>query len=280
VNFSVHSGIGCGECHRGLEGHPEEGVVSPVACGVCHEKIAEKYSKSVHGEIAVKKLGKRTPDCITCHGDHRMITPKAIGFKKNIHTICGKCHEKEDLEYRESIHFTALSEGIEEAPSCTDCHIEHEILPKEVPLSPVYATNIPKTCGKCHEGMTLSQKYGVPSKRYTTYAESFHGIALQYGNLVAANCASCHGNHLILPRDDPRSPVNPANLVKTCGRCHPGASANFAKGRVHVEPRKSVSPGVFYVRLFYTVFIASLVFFFLLHILFDIRKKFRKGEET
>ena len=42
--------------------------------------------------------------------------------------------------------------------------------------------------------------------------------------------------HNILPPSDPLSTVNPANLVKTCGQCHTGATANFAKGQIHLDP--------------------------------------------
>ena len=54
--------------------------------------------------------------------------------------------------------------------------------------------------------------------------------------MTAANCASCHGVHSILPSSDARSTVNAANLRKTCGVCHKGVKeGKFAIGPVHVQ---------------------------------------------
>ena len=68
-----------------------------------------------------------------------------------------------------------------------------------------------------------------------TFFESYHGLAAQYGSTLAANCASCHGVHKILPSADPRSSIYKTNLVVTCGKCHPGATENFAQSKVHVD---------------------------------------------
>ncbi|MDR3378792.1 MAG: cytochrome b/b6 domain-containing protein, partial [Verrucomicrobiae bacterium] len=57
-----------------------------------------------------------------------------------------------------------------------------------------------------------------------------------YGSTVAANCASCHGFHKILPSADPNSTINKAHLVETCGKCHPGANKEFSLGKIHVPP--------------------------------------------
>src|SRR6202007_1864288 len=85
----------------------------------------------------------------------------------------------------------------------------------------------------CHEGMRMSQEFGFSGRRVTTYMASYHGLAAKLGSTVVANCASCHGAHSILPSSDPRSSTNKANLVKNCGHCHPGATAECAQGKVH-----------------------------------------------
>ena len=38
------------------------------------------------------------------------------------------------------------------------------------------------------------------------------------------------------PRPIRSSTINSANLIKTCGQCHPGDNANFAKGKIHLDP--------------------------------------------
>ena len=58
----------------------------------------------------------------------------------------------------------------------------------------------------------------------------------QYGSTVAANCASCHGFHKILPSSDTNSTISKIHLVETCGKCHPGANREFSLGKIHVAP--------------------------------------------
>jgi hypothetical protein len=47
---------------------------------------------------------------------------------------------------------------------------------------------------------------------------------------------SCHGYHKILPSSDTNSTINKIHLVETCGKCHPGANAEFSLGKIHVAP--------------------------------------------
>jgi len=82
----------------------------------------------------------------------------------------------------------------------------------------------------------------------------------------AANCASCHGNHDVRPASDPASTINPKNLEKTCGACHPGAGKGFASVKFHQAVSATGARGAWFVRLFYMGFIAVLVVGFVLHI--------------
>src|SRR5208283_5236144 len=91
-------------------------------------------------------------------------------------------------------------------------------------------------CSRCHSSERLNTKYNLPADRVKTFFESYHGMAAQYGSTVAANCASCHGYHKILPSSDTNSSINKSHLVETCGKCHPGASRDFALGKIHVPP--------------------------------------------
>jgi formate dehydrogenase gamma subunit len=90
-------------------------------------------------------------------------------------------------------------------------------------------------CSSCHASEKLNTKYNLPSDRVKTFFESYHGLAAQYGFTRAANCASCHSYHKVLSSSDPRSTVHQDHLVETCGKCHPGATANFAQSKVHVD---------------------------------------------
>jgi len=92
-----------------------------------------------------------------------------------------------------------------------------------------------EVCSNCHASERMNTKYNLPSDRVKTFFESYHGLAAQYGSTVAANCASCHGVHKILPSSDPRSTIHKTHLVETCGKCHPGATDNFAQSKVHID---------------------------------------------
>ena len=124
-----------------------------------------------------------------------------------------------------------------DAPVCIDCHGEHLIMDPSNPASPLNAANISaQTCGRCHGDPRLALRYDLPADRLPSYADSYHGLALEGGKLTAANCASCHGVHDILRSSDPRSTVNAANLSKTCGQCHKGVGeSKFTIGPVHVQ---------------------------------------------
>jgi cytochrome b subunit of formate dehydrogenase len=100
----------------------------------------------------------------------------------------------------------------------------------------------------------LSQEFGVAGARVQSYENSYHGLARRLGSPIAADCASCHGVHNILPSSDPKSMIAQANLPQTCGQCHPGAGEQFAVGKVHLNVPASQdagSTGVRWVRWVY-----------------------------
>lgn len=236
--------------------------------GLPDEKAMIAYERSVHG--AASKAGQiGSAVCSDCHGNHEILPgddPKSATNRQNIPTLCGKCHSGILEKYEKSVHGKGMRGGIAESPVCTDCHGEHTISRITDPGSPVASRNIPKTCTRCHDKEGISSRYALPKKRFSSYMDSFHGIAVEYGMTKAANCASCHGVHNILPSADPESSINAANLPKTCGQCHPNAGPNFARGPVHVEVTAAKSPGVFAIRMFYTLFISALVILFVLHV--------------
>lgn len=244
------------------------------------QKVMAAYEQSVHGMASRKSGLLGSAVCPDCHGNHAILPgdqPKSATHRQNIPTLCGKCHSGILEQYERSVHGKGMRAGIAESPVCTDCHGEHTITKITDPSSSVNARNIPKTCSGCHENIAIESRYALPKKRLSTYMDSFHGVAVEYGMTKAANCASCHGFHEILPSSDPASPVNKANLPKTCGKCHPNAGPNFAKGIVHVEATPQKAMGVFAVRLFYTIFIAVLVLLFVLHVGMDLLGRRRRA---
>lgn len=220
-----------------------------ITCGRCHgDKSVMKgsgitdrpflaYRESVHAK-AIAQGNLSAAVCTDCHNSHNIepaSNSKSSIAKSNIPTTCGKCHATESREFMQSVHGQAVVRGVSRSPACTECHGIHKIL---VPVD--HATNVPtlavgtESCARCHEGVTLTQEFGVASDRVSSYKDSYHGLASELGSKVVANCASCHGIHNILPSSDPRSMISTANLTKTCGQCHVGAGANFSTGKVHL----------------------------------------------
>ena len=235
------------------------------------------YEKSVHSRAVAEGLPAAT--CNNCHRSHdilRATNPRSSICRQNIPEMCGQCHGEESRKYLESIHGTAMRQGLTEAPVCTDCHGEHRIQATQDPNSPVSAAQVSKTCASCHGVTRIVQKYNLPANRVETYYNTYHGLAAQGGSTVAANCASCHGNHLILASSDPRSSINAANLPTTCGRCHPGASDNFAKGPVHLSLSERHEPILHYAREFYLVLILFTIGGMSMHNGLDFLRKLRR----
>ena len=234
-------------------------------------QMAASYEQSVHGH-AVAAGSEKAAVCTDCHGTHEILDAKDSKspiFKFNVPLTCGKCHDAVSKEFQQSIHGTAVAQGNWQAPVCTDCHGIHSIKSHLDPNSPVNAQNLAQaTCARCHEGVRLSQEFGVEGRRETTYLASYHGLAARFGSQVVANCASCHGAHSILPSSDPRSTINKANLAKTCGQCHPGVTEKFTAAKVHVDAPLSADVGskaVRWIRRFYLGMIFAVIGGMLLH---------------
>ena len=255
----------------------------PGTCGACHSQkfvmedggqsaqMVASYQQSVHGH-AVANGSEKAAVCTDCHGTHEILDAKDSKspiFKFNVPLTCGKCHDQVSKEFQQSIHGQAIAKANWQAPVCTDCHGIHSIKAHTDPNSPVSAQNVAQaTCARCHEGVRLSQEFGVQGRRATTYLASYHGLASRLGSQVVANCASCHGTHSIFPSSDPRSTIHPANLTRTCGQCHPGVTEKFASGKVHVDAPLSADMGskaVRWIRKFYLSLIFVVIGGMLLH---------------
>jgi len=263
----------------------------PATCGGCHgQKFVMEasghssqpfasYQESVHGK-AVAAGSEKAAVCTDCHGSHEILAasdPKSSIFKFNVPLTCAKCHESVKAEFMQSIHGQAVTRGNSQAPVCTDCHGIHSIKSHVDPSSSVSAQNLARnTCARCHEGVRLSQEFGFEGRRETTYLESYHGLASKLGSPIVANCSSCHGVHNILPSSDPRSTINHANLVKTCGQCHPGVNEKFVLAKVHVDAPLSADTGsvaVRWIRKFYLGMILVVIGGMVLHNLVIWRRK-------
>lgn len=256
----------CIACHSKQENH-----TGPTASFVL------SYEQSVHGQ-ALKNGNGKAANCVDCHSSHEMqkaSDARSKVNKANIPNTCAKCHASEVAAYKGSIHGIAFSSGNSSAPVCTDCHGEHKILAPKNPDSPVSKLHVSEqVCAPCHNSVKLSEKFGLPTGRGESFFDSFHGLAVKAGNKEAANCASCHGFHDILPSSDPKSRVNKMNLAVTCGRCHPGANENFGVGSVHVTTKAEDKNGLIgFVSNIYVMLIVVTIGIMGLHNIFDFFRK-------
>jgi formate dehydrogenase gamma subunit len=253
----------------------------PKMCGECHSqnipgvsgKPGLAYQESVHGKL-VAAGNEKAAVCSDCHEAHDIRSPGDVTspvYRANIPKTCSQCHTSEAKIFATSIHGKALAEGSIHSPVCTDCHGVHIIKATNDKASAVNGKNQGDiACAQCHNSIRMTQEFGVPGGRTDSYNASYHGMANAVGSTKTASCSSCHGTHNILPKSDPASTVNPANLVKTCGQCHTGANANFAKGQIHLDP-EAIAKADFgakvnnYVRGVYILLIVGTIGFMFLH---------------
>ena len=189
--------ISAAEIAASRHSHPRTQAV-PVSCSQCHS------------EVNVSRV--RPCETITHPVD------------------CSKCHEDQGQQYQRSKHGQLLAAKDPNAPSCKDCHGTHRILDKRDPESRTFATRVPELCGSCHrEGQKAAVRYvGTQHEIIQHYQESIHGKGLlKSGLTVTATCTNCHTAHMVLPKSDPQSTVNPKNVPATCGACHHGIEEQF-----------------------------------------------------
>ncbi len=212
----------CVQCHKVLEGR----LAAPVNA-MLHD---------IHGQKGLS--------CADCHGgdptvgfkemDYAMSMDKKKGYigkpkPSEIGQFCAKCHgnaaymkkynpslRTDQLEqYKTSIHGIRIAKGDVKVAQCISCHGYHGILSVDDPQSPVYPTNVPKTCAKCHADANYMKEYKIPTDQYDKYTHSVHGIALlQKGEVRSAPaCNSCHGSH-------GAAPPGLSSVIFACGQCH------------------------------------------------------------
>lgn len=324
---SVHGALQCTNCHGDVTAPgPHEPAPKPVDCGQCHADVATDYSKSIHATVAAKG-DRAAPHCSSCHGKHDILPksdPASRTNRFNIPATCASCHANVQMtrnhpvpppsvinQYFAGVHGKGtLEKGLNVSAVCSDCHGAHLVLPKNDPQSTISHKNVPRTCGKCHEGIfrefeqsshgqqwqrgntkgpvcvTCHTQHGIAStetetfrleiaggcmhcheKEAPTYLDSFHGQSTELGYVPSAKCSDCHTPHFNLPRSDPRSSVAPANLARTCGKCHSNVTRNFLQFDPHADPNKKHLAPVFYAYQSMRWLLAIVFGFFGLHTL-------------
>ncbi len=218
---SVHGSMfSCVDCHTSIKTLPHDSGLAKPTCVTCHADEQKAYNNGVHGKALAAGIANAA-NCESCHGNiHEILPasdPKSRAARINIPKTCGECHSqpipgmagKPALAYQESVHGKLMAAGNDRAAVCSDCHGNHDIRPSNDPTSPVFRTNVPKTCSGCH------------ASQAAIFANSIHGKDLADGNTQAPVCTSCHGVHTIKAANDKLSSVSAKNQGDVaCAQCH------------------------------------------------------------
>lgn len=193
--------------------------------------------------VAVPALSAPAEEsCLICHSDRELTSAAGAPVFVDPEAFAGSVHGRAGI-------------------GCVGCHADLagvEDFPHAPDLRPV-------GCARCHEPFGRTSLAGV------------HGLASPKLISRPVRCRDCHGYHDVLPSTDTRSAMSAALRPATCATCHPGAGANFTRGRVHeaAGPGGTTPAGV--VRILYKALIGVLAVFFVAYISADLRGRKRAG---
>jgi cytochrome b subunit of formate dehydrogenase len=237
--------IDCHQPHEARKVYYEEGV-SDRDCLACHSNAIKGALREIP-PVDTHLLGGSTHAkvrCAQCHTgvDQRLDRPCQTVIAK---VDCSICHADQVQQHERSYHGALAKQGDPDAPVCLDCHSSHGTLSKTNPASPTFPNNVPGLCARCHQegNKAASRHHSTQTEIIKNYAESIHGKGLlESGLVVTAVCTDCHTAHLILPKSDPDSSINPAHISDTCGICHHGIEEAFNKSIHSSSVSKSDQP--------------------------------------
>jgi hypothetical protein len=286
---SVHGEMSCVTCHEDIGAYPHRELTATslrqytldhqAPCVACHEAEYTETLDAGHGR-ALQSGNTEAAVCTDCHGSHDV--SEAGVPPTDIPRTCRVCHSEIYDLYESSVHGAALIEGNPDVPTCTDCHGAHRT--EGAPDSPFHLFS-PQICAECHDDTALMTKYGISTEVFDTYVADFHGSTVVLFQEFAPDqqtnkpvCIDCHGVHHIVAADDPESAVFRENLLPTCQRCHPDATANFPSSWLsHYQASFGHSTAVYLVNLFYSIYIplviGTLALFVILHKLRRLRDR-------
>ena len=275
---SVHKDLDCTTCHAGYTpGGPHE---PPPPSNLAEAMLAERLAaaKTLEGKPAVG-------------------APRA-------YAACGSCHAETWEDLRDSPHGRWLDDATRRAAgaTCASCHgSPHEVKPrpdpKEAAATRAYQVAFSSRCLSCHADPKFSAAMGLPADIAREWADSIHGRLVAVGSKRAPVCITCHAwmvrEHGRPPRpglghrsiaggkapasavffSDPPRESDPR--VQTCARCHPAATANFAKLQAH-KPWQETHQIPHVVHIAFSWLTTLTLLFFAFHVSVDFVYELRK----
>ena len=163
----------------------------------------------------------------------RYLSAAPAGASSNSPSKCLSCHlevETEDGLAHQFERDTHRQHGLD----CSDCHggdrnlddmdavrkgAGYRGVPKHL--------DIPTFCARCHADANYMHEHNpsLPVDQLEKYQTSVHGHRLkEQKDVKVATCVSCHTSHAIGNAKTPFSSTYPANIPKTCGKCHSDSS--------------------------------------------------------
>jgi formate dehydrogenase gamma subunit len=196
----VHLAATCNDCHStGGTAHrilPPGNVESsinhfniPKTCGKCHRNVEQDYWEGIHGELTLRGETD-SPVCTDCHGEHGILPlrdPRSpVSPNRVAEATCSPCHESARLNEKygvptgrlksfvDSYHGLKSKTGDVTVANCASCHGGHRILPSSDTTSSIHPSNLQKTCGFCHPGISAAAAavpiHGAPGVSSTPLA--------------------------------------------------------------------------------------------------------------
>lgn len=195
--------------------------------------------------------------CLGCHGAAGFAMPRTDGSARSLFVAADR--------FADSVHGKTLR--------CVDCHtaiteLPHKTVSKTLAEWERARLVITRNCISCHP------------KAARGYTETYHGAVIALGFTNGATCSDCHGSHSILRASDPASSVSPANLLKTCQRCHQDATPGFATYQPHATTDDFARyPYTWLASKFVNVAVGGVLVFFWLHSALWFYREFRDRQE-
>jgi hypothetical protein len=280
---SAHVTLSCQTCHTNISGYPHPPNLAQSSrdytllykdtCNQCHPSQASETMDSAHARVMAAG-NFNAPVCADCHDPHQQLpiqkdeagklTPAEHALSAQ---VCAQCHSTIYEEYAQSVHGSGvLVEMNPDVPSCIDCHGVHNI--SGPGGGEAFRLTSPRICADCHTNENLMRQYGLSTQVLDTYIADFHGTTVTLFERIDPDqpinmpvCYDCHGVHDIRRSDDPQKGLQVReNLLVSCQRCHPDATANFPDAWLsHYIPSPERYPLVYYVNLFYRFFIPTVL---------------------